>query len=91
MYGKAVKCDVCDRIEIVDSFDLNNTFFDAGFQGWIRVTVNQPRDYGWTFRNERFATTVTSIDACSIDCAQKFLRTVHSTVPLPAEAEVPAE
>lgn len=87
MYGKAIKCDVCDRVEIVDAWD--QTFFDAGFRGWVRVTVNEPRDYGWTFRSEKFATVVNSIDACSIDCAQKFLRETARTVPAD-EAEVSA-
>lgn len=90
MYGKAVKCDVCDRIEIIRDFDLNTTFFDAGFEGWIRMTVNKPRDYGWTYRDPKYATTVDSVDCCSIDCAQKFLRTVHSSIPLPEGTEVSA-
>lgn len=88
MYGKALKCDVCDRIEIVNDFDHGTTFFDAGFRGWIRVTVNEPRDYCWTFRDAKHATVTNSIDACSIDCAQKFLRDVRSTIPLPEDTEV---
>lgn len=90
MYGKAIKCDVCARVEVIDQW-IDSTFFDAGFRGWIRVTVNEPRDYGWTFRQERFATVVNSIDACSIDCAQKFLRETHKTVPADVDAEVSAE
>lgn len=89
MYGKAVKCDVCERMEIIRDFDLNTTFFDAGFAGWIRVTVNKPRDYGWTFRDAKHATVTDSIDACSIDCAQKFLRECGKTIPV-EEAEVSA-
>ena len=88
MYGKALKCDMCDRIEIVDAWD--QTFFDAGFRGWVRVTVNEPRDYGWVFREEKHATTITSIDACSLDCAQKFLRECGKTVPSDDTAETPA-
>lgn len=80
MYGKAVKCDMCDRIDIVDSWE-NTTFFDAGFRGWVRVTVNEPRDYGWAM-SPRNATSVNSVDCCSIDCAQKFLRECHKTIPV---------
>jgi hypothetical protein len=87
MYGKAVKCDICNRMEIINDFDMKTTFFDAGFAGWIRMTVNAPRDYGWTFREPKFATTVDSVDCCSLDCARNFLRTVGDTVP----ADVPAE
>ena len=86
MYGKAVKCDVCDRVDLIDQW-LDTTFFDSGFRGWIRVTVNEPRDYGWNFRDARHATTVNSVDCCSIDCANKFLRQVRDTIPL---TEVPA-
>lgn len=87
MYGKAIKCDVCDKVEIVNDFDHSTTYFDAGFRGWIRITVNQPRDCGWRTSDDRYATTVDSIDACSIDCTQKFLRECHKTIPLPgAEA-----
>lgn len=93
MYGKAVKCDVCDRVEIINEY-LNDkaTFFDAGFEGWIRLTVNKPRDYGWSFRDPKFADTVDSVDCCSISCARDFLNKVHETVPAdqPAESEVPA-
>lgn len=85
MYGRAIQCDVCDRMEIVDEW--RETFFDAGFRGWIRVTVNEPRDYGWTFRDAKHATTVTSIDACSIDCAQKFLRETHKTIPVDEQVQ----
>ena len=89
MFGKAIKCDVCERMEIVREFDLNTTFFDAGFAGWIRITVNAPRDYGWSFRDPKFATTVDSVDCCSLGCAQKFLWKVRDTVPAdePAEAQ----
>ena len=81
MYGKAVKCDVCDRVEIVKDFDIKTTFFDAGFAGWIRMTVNAPRDYGWRFHEAKYATTVDSVDCCSISCAREFLRTVLETIP----------
>lgn len=89
MYCKAVKCDICDRIDIVDSFGLDTTFFDAGFAGWIRITVNAPRDYGWTFRDPKFATTVDSVDCCSISCARDYLRKVSDSVP--AEEAVASE
>ena len=88
MYGKSVKCDVCDRMEFVDDFGLDTTFFDAGFAGWIRLTVNAPRDYGWSFREAKNATTVDSVDCCSIDCARKFLTTVLDTVPKDDDALV---
>lgn len=82
MYGKAIKCDVCDKVEIINDFDHGTTFFDAGFRGWARITVNEPRDYGWRHSEARHATTVDSIDACSIDCAQKFLRDCSRTIPI---------
>ena len=80
MYGKAVKCDVCDRVEIIQQFDFSTTYFDAGFAGWIRITVNSPRDYGWTFRDPKHATTVDSVDCCSLECARKYLRGVEDTI-----------
>lgn len=88
MYGKSVKCDVCDRIEIVDEWITDRaTFFDAGFEGWIRLTVNRPRDYGWNFREPKHATIVNSVDCCSISCAADYLRTVRDSVPADAEAQ----
>lgn len=85
MYGKAVKCDMCDRIEIIDSWE-NTTFFDAGFRGWVRITVNEPRDYGWPSRTAKHATEVNSVDCCSIACANDYLYKVRETVPVEAQA-----
>lgn len=88
MYGKSVKCDVCERQEFINDFFVDReTFFDAGFEGWIRLTVNKPRDYGWSFRDPKFATTVNSVDCCSLDCARKYLYTVQATVPEDAPVE----
>ena len=82
MYGKSIKCDRCDRHDFINDYGNDRaTFFDAGFDGWIRLTVNKPRDYGWTFRDPKFATVVDSVDLCSISCAQDYLRDVRNTVP----------
>ena len=87
MYGRGVKCDVCGRVDIVE--EPNLPVFDAGFHGWVRVVINNPRDYGWTFREPKFAQMVEARDCCSLDCARKFLSEASATVPQ-EESEVSA-
>lgn len=78
MYGSAIKCDQCDRIDYNPD---NGGSFDSGFFGWIRMSVNMPRDYGWTFRDPKHSSEVASADLCSIACARDFLRYVSDCVP----------
>ena len=68
-YGKAVKCDICERVEIIDD---NMVSFMDGFDGWIRLAINKPRRYGWDTSGEK-ATVTDTFDCCSISCAQTVL------------------
>lgn len=81
MYGKSVQCDMCGRIELIDTWS-NSTVFDSGFNGWIRLSVNKPRDYEWVWRDPKYATAVGTADCCSISCARRYLSDVHDTVPV---------
>lgn len=74
--GNLYSCEAegCDRTEFVTREDLG---FDEGPKGWVSIMCNQPRDYGWTFREPLYSTaSFGPRDFCSIDCAQKTLRDI---------------
>lgn len=89
MYGKGIKCDMCGRVEVIDGWS-DSKFFDAGFRGWIRISLNAPRDYGWSFREPMHSSMVKTADCCSIDCTTQLLREASGTLT-PSNAEEAAK
>lgn len=72
--GNQYRCDnpKCERTEFVTREDLG---FNEGPRGWIMMTMNEPRDYGWSFREAKHSPMVMSpADFCSIDCARQILQ-----------------
>ena len=85
MYGKAIKCDICQKIE----YDPDHGgFFDLGFTGWIRITANRPRDYNWSFNEPKYSSVSEAVDVCSIFCARDFLSYVRDCVPADSQEQV---
>ena len=81
MYGDAVKCDVCDRTEIVSHkpWDVDEWGVPSG---WVHVTLNNPVD--WRFAEKPLKADMQgSLDCCSLSCAYAALGEAKSKVVTP--------
>ena len=75
MYGRAMQCDVCDKIKMVpQEHDVYLVDGSAAAPGWIRLHINRPLLDNWTYKSPSRSTMEAAVDCCTIDCAQKFLR-----------------
>lgn len=73
MYGRAMSCDVCGKIKMID-IASDVYLVDAAANGWIVLHINQPLVDNWTYKGIYQSHRTASIDCCTIDCAQKYLR-----------------
>lgn len=73
MYGRAMSCDVCEAIKMVLQED-DVYLVDNALPGWVRLHLNQPIVDNWTYKGTYQSHRISSIDCCTIDCAQKYLR-----------------
>lgn len=73
MYGRAMKCDICDTVKIVD-IDESVYLVDNTLDGWIRIHVNRPLQDRYTHRTQRRSNIVQSVDCCTLMCASNFIR-----------------
>lgn len=79
MYGKAIKCDACDRLEMVNEW--TDVHSDLGVEGWIRMSINNPKEFSWTIEGKHtFARKQGHADLCSLSCARSYLRLVEATI-----------
>lgn len=73
MYGRAMKCDECGKIEMIDmTADVYSV--DGAVTGWIILNVNQPLEDNYTFRKRSRSNVTAVVDVCTIQCAQTYLR-----------------
>lgn len=86
MYGKSIKCDMCDYQEMLPEWP-EHTLGDE-FPGWIRVGINQPIMYSF-WRNDplvKYSLLKDAFDCCSIRCAEKALYLAVDMIPKEQEA-----
>lgn len=81
MYGKSIKCDMCDHQEMLPEWP--DHAFGEEFPGWIRIGVNQPIMYKFWHRDSTTPHSLLndSFDCCSIGCAQDVLRLAIDMIP----------
>lgn len=73
MYGRAMKCDECDKIAMIDpSLDVYSV--DGAAYGWIILNINQPLEDNYTFHTKQRSNVTAVADLCTIQCAQSYLR-----------------
>jgi hypothetical protein len=73
MYGRAMKCDQCGKIEMINpSLDVYSV--DGATYGWIILNINQPLEDNYTFRPPRRSDVTAVVDVCTIQCANLYLR-----------------
>jgi hypothetical protein len=81
MIRKAIKCDRanCGVIDMLDP-DQYQTYLDEGTaEGWIRLFINKPRNYG--FVDTQRSDAQGWYDVCSIGCATNVLHDARESVP----------
>ena len=87
MYGRAMKCDECGKIAMIDpTTDVYSV--DGAVFGWIILNINQPLEDNYTFRPQSRSNVTAVADLCTINCAQSYLRKCAQDVTiLPKDAE----
>lgn len=73
MYGRAMQCDECGKIKMIDMAD-DVYLVDGAAVGWIIIHLNQPLTDNFTYAGQSRSNVVASADLCTISCAQSFLR-----------------
>lgn len=71
MYGRAMSCDVCDKVVMLP-IDVDVYSVDGAPVGWIRLLVNKPPVYGWK-SDDRVSPQNGAWDCCSLACAESVL------------------
>ena len=69
--SRAIKCDQCNHIEMLNVRDYDQMTMEGCAPGWIRLTVNRPHRYSFS-RNSDFAAQSDVnewVDLCSVSCA----------------------
>lgn len=86
MFGKSIKCDMCDHQEMLPEWPEHG--FGEEFPGWIRLGVNQPILYKWDHKYDDSPHSLLndSFDCCSIGCAQDALRLAIDMIPSKQDA-----
>lgn len=80
--GNQYRCDSadCDNTQFLTRDELGS---DEGPRGWIMMTMNEPRDYGWSFREAKFSTVKHGpLDFCSIKCARDHISVASDKVSM---------
>lgn len=73
MYGRAMSCDVCGTIKMTLPDD-DVYLVDGAVSGWIRMHINEPLVDNYTYKGITRSNRISSIDCCTINCAQQYLR-----------------
>lgn len=86
MYGKSIKCDMCDHSEMLPSWPEHS--LGEEFPGWIRISLNQPIMYTWyhKYDDAQHSLLTDAFDCCSIGCAQDVMRLAIDMIPTPQDA-----
>ena len=81
MYGRAMKCDMCDHSEMLPSWPDHS--LGEEFPGWIRVSLNQPIMYSFWHGDPlaKHSLLNDAFDCCSIRCAEKVLTLAVDMIP----------
>lgn len=87
MYGRAMKCDECGKIDMIDpTTDVYSV--DGAVHGWIILHINHPLEDNYTYKTQRRSNVTAVADLCTIGCAQSYLRKcAQNATELPKEAE----
>ena len=72
MFGHAMKCDVCQHVDLVGPSDAILMDDLTVPQGWVRVYANRPRRYNWD-RSSVTSNMERAYDCCSTSCARSAL------------------
>jgi hypothetical protein len=68
MIRKAMSCDVCNKVQVLEDADLENLRYEAPIpEGWIRIVVNNPKRF--SFSETPQVAIREDLDVCSISCA----------------------
>lgn len=79
--GNQYRCD-SEGCEVTEFATREQIGVDEGPRGWIMITMNEPRDYGWSFYSAKFSTVKHGpLDFCSIKCARDHLAAAMAAVP----------
>lgn len=84
MYGRAMSCDVCSKVAMLNAGD-DVYLVDSAPPGWIRLTMNHPKVYSWE-TDKPTSNTEAALDCCSLSCARSAISAAQDDTP----AEVPA-
>ena len=79
MYGKAIKCDMCQTTEILPEWPEHG--LTDMFPGWVRVHINAPVLYKWHREDGAASTLNDGFDCCSIGCARDALSLAADMIP----------
>lgn len=81
MYGKSIKCDLCNHQEMLPEWPDHS--LGEEIPGWIRVSLNQPLMYSWyhKYDDSKHSLLSDAFDCCSIGCAQDALRLAIDMIP----------
>lgn len=86
MYGRAMKCDECGKMEMIDEAQSVYLVDGATF-GWIILHVNQPLTDNFTYSGQSRSNVTAVADLCTISCALSFLRNASKDVTEIPKAE----
>jgi len=81
MIRKAIKCDRanCGVIDMLDPDQYQTKLDEGTAEGWIRLFINKPRNYG--FVDTQRSDAQGWYDVCSIGCATTVLYEARESVP----------
>lgn len=72
MFGHAMKCDVCQHVDLVEPGDAILMDDLTVPPNWVRVYANRPRRYNWD-KSMVPSNIERAYDCCSLSCARSAL------------------
>ena len=84
MYGRAMSCDVCNKVSMLALGD-DVYLVDSAPPGWIRLILNQPKVYSWE-TDKPHSPTEAQLDCCSLSCARSAISAAQDAAPTEVSA-----
>jgi hypothetical protein len=85
MFTQAMKCDVCNHIEVVETGYAILVDDMTVPPGWLRLYANRPRRWNWDSRGLR-SNIEQAYDCCSTSCAFSAIQEHNDNMNHQAEA-----